>query len=176
MGFRGMIKYNINQKTRYGKGLKLASIDEWVREFMIYVLRQESNCSAIALRWDDNEEEEEENDGVSFVLDQHGFWIFFSVSDLTRSRLDLTIYHSRGEHVTNTTRFLSNLNINYATFYFYKILTVQSLNITCLIRIQIRVWRYQRSNQNTYIEEGQTIQWPKEKGQKDKQQSTKHYT
>lgn len=86
-----MIKYNINQKTRYGKGLKLASIDEWVREFMIYVLRQESNCSAISLRWDDNEEEEEENDevdGVSFVLDQHGFWIFFSVSDLTRSRLD----------------------------------------------------------------------------------------
>jgi hypothetical protein len=25
-------------------------------------------------------------------------------------------------------------------------------------------------------EEGQTIQWPKEKGQKNKQQSTKHYT
>ena len=95
-----MIKYNINQKTRYGKGLKLASIDEWVRDFMMYVLRQESNCSAISLRWDDNEEEEEnddeeeendneedendddeeengEVDGVSFVLDQHGFWIFF---------------------------------------------------------------------------------------------------
>ena len=29
------------------------------------------------------------------------------------------------------------------------------------------------SNQNPYIEE-QTIQWPKEKGQKDKQRSTKH--
>jgi hypothetical protein len=73
-----MIKYNINQKTRYGKGLKLASIDEWVREFMIYVLRQESNCSAISLRWDDNEEEEEndEVDGVSFVLDQHVFFFF----------------------------------------------------------------------------------------------------
>ena len=34
---------------------------------------------------------------------------------------------------------------------------------------------YQRSNENPSIE-GQTIQWPKEKGQKDKQQSTKHYT
>jgi hypothetical protein len=36
-----------------------------------------------------------------------------------------------------------------------------------------RVWRYQRGNQNPYIEE-QTTQWPKEKAQKDKQQSTKH--
>jgi len=37
-----------------------------------------------------------------------------------------------------------------------------------------RVWRYQRDNQNPYIEEGQTTQWQKEKGQKDKQRSTKH--
>ena len=31
-------------------------------------------------------------------------------------------------------------------------------------------------NQNPYIEEEQTTQWPKEKVQKDKQRSTKHYT
>ena len=31
-----------------------------------------------------------------------------------------------------------------------------------------RVWRYQRGNQNRYIEEEQTTQWPKEKVQKDK--------
>ena len=37
-----------------------------------------------------------------------------------------------------------------------------------------RVWRYQRGNQNQYIEEEQTTQWPKEKEQKDKQWSTKH--
>jgi hypothetical protein len=37
-----------------------------------------------------------------------------------------------------------------------------------------RVWRYQRGNQNPYIEEEQTTQWPKEKVQKDKQRSTKH--
>ena len=37
-----------------------------------------------------------------------------------------------------------------------------------------RVWRYQRGNQNPYIEKQQTIQWPKEKVQKDKQRSTKH--
>ena len=35
-----------------------------------------------------------------------------------------------------------------------------------------RVWIYQRGNQNPYIEEGQTTQWPKEKVQKDKQWST----
>jgi hypothetical protein len=35
------------------------------------------------------------------------------------------------------------------------------------------VWRYQKGNQNPYIEEQQT-QWPKEKVQKNKQRSTKH--
>jgi len=42
--------------------------------------------------------------------------------------------------------------------------------------IKRRVWRYQRGNQNPYIEEEETTQWPKEKGQKDKQWSIKHYT
>jgi hypothetical protein len=37
----------------------------------------------------------------------------------------------------------------------------------------IRVWIYQRGNQNPYIKE-QTIQWRKEKVQKEKQRSTKH--
>jgi len=37
-----------------------------------------------------------------------------------------------------------------------------------------RVWRYQRGNQNPYIEEEQTTHWSNEKGQKDKQRSTKH--
>ena len=36
------------------------------------------------------------------------------------------------------------------------------------------VWRYQRGNQNPYIEEEQTKQWLKEKAQEDKQRSTKH--
>jgi hypothetical protein len=36
-----------------------------------------------------------------------------------------------------------------------------------------RVWRYQRGNQNLYIEEQPTL-WPKEKAQKDKQRSTKY--
>ena len=37
-----------------------------------------------------------------------------------------------------------------------------------------RVIRYQRGNQNRYIEEEQTTQCPKEQVQKDKQRSTKH--
>ena len=36
-----------------------------------------------------------------------------------------------------------------------------------------RVWRYQRGNQDPYIEE-QTTQWSKEKAEKDKQRSTKY--
>jgi hypothetical protein len=32
-----------------------------------------------------------------------------------------------------------------------------------------KVWRYQRGNHNPYIKEEQKTQWPKEKGQKDKQ-------
>ena len=34
--------------------------------------------------------------------------------------------------------------------------------------------KIQRGNQNLYIEEEQTTKWPKEKGQKNKQRSTKH--
>jgi hypothetical protein len=45
---------------------------------------------------------------------------------------------------------------------------------TTPIVIVRRVWRYQRGNQNPYIEEEQTTQRPKENKQKDKQWSTKH--
>ena len=37
-----------------------------------------------------------------------------------------------------------------------------------------RVWRYQRDNQNPYIEDEQTTQSSKEKIKKDKQRSAKH--
>ena len=37
---------------------------------------------------------------------------------------------------------------------------------TCMSDVIRRVWRYQRGNQNPYIEEEQTTQWPKEKGTK----------
>jgi hypothetical protein len=41
-----------------------------------------------------------------------------------------------------------------------------------IISVTLRsIWRYQRSNQNPYIEEEQTRQWPKQKAQKYKQRS-----
>ena len=51
-----------------------------------------------------------------------------------------------------------------------------SLTLPLVIDVlsQRRVWRYQRGNQNPYIEEEQTTQWPREKAQKGKQWSTKH--
>jgi len=39
-----------------------------------------------------------------------------------------------------------------------------------------RVWRYQRGNQNPYIEEEQTTQWPKEKVQTGQTTIYKTYT
>jgi len=52
--------------------------------------------------------------------------------------------------------------------------TEQNVIIYNDIKISTRVWRYQRGNQNPYIEEEQTTQWPKVKVHKDKQRSTKH--
>jgi len=46
----------------------------------------------------------------------------------------------------------------------------------CIFSTLRRVWRYQMGNRNRQIKEEQTAQWPKEKGQKDKQRSTKHNT
>ena len=43
-----------------------------------------------------------------------------------------------------------------------------------MVKLMRRVWGYQRGNQNPYIEEKQTTQWPKEKVQHVKQRSTKH--
>jgi hypothetical protein len=37
-----------------------------------------------------------------------------------------------------------------------------------------RVWRYEKGNPNSYIEDRQKTPWQKENGQKDKQRSTKH--
>ena len=54
---------------------------------------------------------------------------------------------------------------------------IQNINLNdycALLCFGRRVWRYQRGNHNPYIEEEQTIQWPKEKVQKDRQRSTKH--
>ena len=63
--------------------------------------------------------------------------------------------------------------------YFQSYIVTKLVKQDCLCNNWIylfirRVWRYQRGNQNPYIVEEQTTQWPKEKVQKDKQRSTKH--
>jgi hypothetical protein len=72
--------------------------------------------------------------------------------------LSLTCYITNVERIVKTWNHISDL------FY---------LNLKWLVSLR-RVWRYQRGNQNPYIEEEQTTQWPSGKGQKDKQRSTKH--
>jgi hypothetical protein len=77
----------------------------------------------------------------------------------------------------------NNSTITYATsgqdYFFFPNLTVRTMSFTNwglhFVQFSIRrVWRYKRGNQNPYIEEEQTTQWPKEKVQKDKQRYTKH--
>jgi len=58
----------------------------------------------------------------------------------------------------------------------HNVLGVSILRLSTILWLAFgrRVWRYQRGNQNPYIEEEQTVQWPNEKVQKDKQRSKKY--
>ena len=68
----------------------------------------------------------------------------------------------------------SDLNpLNYISSCQRNNQNLHSFSSICNIFVRI-VRRYQRDNQNPYIEEEQKTQWPKEKVQKDKQRSTKH--
>ena len=64
-----------------------------------------------------------------------------------------------------TNWFIGETNLLYTSIILRKAISVSLLR---------RVWRYQRGNQNPYIEEEQTTQWPKQKVQKGKQRSIKH--
>ena len=45
---------------------------------------------------------------------------------------------------------------------------------SCVSKLLRRVWRYQRGNQNPYIEDENATQLPQEYGPKDRQRSRKH--
>jgi hypothetical protein len=62
------------------------------------------------------------------------------------------------------------LILKVSKYWPMKLLIVQTSSHATLLR---SVWRFQRGNHNSYIEE-QTTQLPKEKVQKEKQRSTKH--
>ena len=57
---------------------------------------------------------------------------------------------NKGEHINCMSSVINNANLE---------------SYTCIDIHLRRVWKYQKGNQNPWIEEGQTIQWPKEKGQ-----------
>ena len=52
-------------------------------------------------------------------------------------------------------------------------LSYYEYNVKAILK---KEFKNQRGNQNSQIDEEQTTQWPKEKRQKYKQRSTKHYT
>ena len=54
----------------------------------------------------------------------------------------------------------------------YRVFKMTWILMVCILLSLIQ--RYQRGNQNPYIDQEQTTQWPKDKVQKDKQRSTKH--
>ena len=63
------------------------------------------------------------------------------------------------------------LQYSYPLNIIGKISSIQTINSAILYVRRVR--RYQRHH-NPFIEEEQTTQWPKQKGQKNKERSTKH--
>ena len=62
--------------------------------------------------------------------------------------------------------------ISIVSLLYLGILHYLSCNKNIHIKKSLKIQK--GGNQNPYIEEEQTTQWPKEKGQKDKQRSTNH--
>ena len=72
-----------------------------------------------------------------------------------------------------TTKFGTSMKIRLNRKFESTEFETMRVNCICDQSLLTRVGRYQRGHQNSYIEE-QTTHWPKEKGRKDKQRSTKH--
>jgi hypothetical protein len=86
-------------------------------------------------------------------------------------------------YIKTLTLRLTYLNIfvviltGLCSYFWHKCYSHNSLAAACIMHIYryqiIWVWRYQRGNKNSYIEEEQITKWPKEKVRKDKQRSIK---
>ena len=99
----------------------------------------------------------------------YGLWLITPLVSLNlcfRCRQDANIQSQSDKLLTNT----KSLEFLLVSICLYCQMGC-SVWTFCAVR---RVWRYQRGNQNPYIEEEQTTQWPKEKVQKYKQRPTKH--
>jgi len=86
--------------------------------------------------------------------------------------IDLKLY-MKNNWMNQKSKIPTTAGLSFAATISY--VKINSLFEVDLIEHKLRVnKRYQRGNQNPYIEEEQTTQWPTEKVQKDKQRSTKH--
>jgi len=81
-------------------------------------------------------------------------------------------HHTITNTVASKGNYVLNMIIRWMTGKLHHEITI--LYLSNLTQWVWRIWRYQRYNQNSEIEEEHTTQWPKQKGQKDKQRSGKH--
>ena len=108
-----------------------------------------------------------------------GLWVFLNAYQSRNSFIFIKLYHC-----TIVLLFFWFHSTDYKVLFQTQIISMrpfhdiyQSWNSNILksnySSHRRRVWKYQRGNQNPYIEE-QTTHWLKEKVQKDKKRSTKH--
>ena len=77
------------------------------------------------------------------------------------------------QNILDTTQFFYR-SIQYHVIWHILQYCMQLSKIDMKYALLYKSLKMPRGNQNPYIEEEQTTQWPKEKVQKDKQPSTKH--
>ena len=67
--------------------------------------------------------------------------------------------------ISSLTNTLDVIHIKHNVCLFHAEYVLFTIYHDVFSRVYGRDWRYQRGNQNSYIVEEQTTQWPKEKGQ-----------
>ena len=93
---------------------------------------------------------------------------------LVQKQFGCTSWNAELDHrlLSYTCIFIQNkIRISHLKYCKYKFILILSMNKFKINKTVISR-RYHRGNQNPHIEEDQRTQWPKEKVQKDKQQST----
>jgi hypothetical protein len=106
-------------------------------------------------------------------LNKNQYWFWpGSISCAIRG----TPWSTNSQSYLNKQRIWNNLQDNIIQGP-VKILSIRKTDFEIHINLfhGVKIWGYQISDQKPHVEEGQTTQWPKEKGQKEKQWSIKHY-
>ena len=106
-------------------------------------------------------------------LNKNQYWFWpGSISCAIRG----TPWSTNSQSYLNKQRIWNNLQDNIIQGP-VKILSIRKTDFEIHINLfhGVKIWGYQISDQKPHVEEGQTTQWPKEKRQKEKQWSIKHY-